>query len=246
MPRTTASWCRWRSRRRRTSAGGPPRCWRTPGTNRRRTSRPWSNAGSTPTCRSGREKRYGRPPRSAADHARSGWAGSCRRMQGVSASSGARRSWSPSTAGSNTCSASVPSRCAGSRRRRVSGVSSASSSTCGGWRLWRLLHEPSACRLGALDCGRDRHPGARDFTVAFDGGEITSDAGLLLVREFDERLGLTAALREAVSETRDRRYVTHDLLALLRQRVYQIAAGYEDANDAGFLRADPTLQTVAQ
>ena len=86
----------------------------------------------------------------------------------------------------------------------------------------------------------------RKLTVAFDGGEITSDAGLLLVREFDERLGLTAALREAVSETRDRRYVTHDLLALLRQRVYQIAAGYEDANDAGFLRADPTLQTVAQ
>jgi hypothetical protein len=82
------------------------------------------------------------------------------------------------------------------------------------------------------------------ITAAFDGGEITTDAGLLLVREFDERLALTAALREAVPDPRDRRYVTHDVLTLLRQRVYQIAAGYEDANDATFLRHDPTLQTV--
>ena len=82
------------------------------------------------------------------------------------------------------------------------------------------------------------------ITVAFDGGEITTEAGLLLLREFDERLGLTAALRGAVPDPRDRRYVTHDVLTLLRQRVYQIAAGYEDANDATYLRHDPTLQTV--
>jgi len=86
----------------------------------------------------------------------------------------------------------------------------------------------------------------RKVTAAFDGGEITSDTGLLLVREFDERLGLTAALRAAVPDDRDGRYVTHDVLTLLRQRVYQIAAGYEDANDATYLRHDPTLQTVAQ
>ena len=85
----------------------------------------------------------------------------------------------------------------------------------------------------------------RKLTVAFDGGEITTDAGLLLVREFDERLGLTAALRAAVPDPRDRRYVSHDVLTLLRQRIYQIAAGYEDANDATYLRHDPTLQSVA-
>jgi hypothetical protein len=84
------------------------------------------------------------------------------------------------------------------------------------------------------------------ITAAFDGGEITTEAGLLLVREFDDRLGLTAALRHAVPETRDRRYVTHDVLTLLRQRIYQIAAGYEDANDATTLRHDPTLQAVVQ
>jgi hypothetical protein len=85
----------------------------------------------------------------------------------------------------------------------------------------------------------------RKLTVAFDGGEITTDAGLLLVREFDDRLGLTAALRAAVPDPRDRRYVSHDVLTLLRQRIYQIAAGYEDANDAIYLRHDPTLQSVA-
>jgi Transposase DDE domain group 1 len=84
------------------------------------------------------------------------------------------------------------------------------------------------------------------ITAAFDGGEITRDAGWLLVREFDDRLGLTAALRDAVRDASDRRYVSHDMLALRRQRVYQIAAGYEDANDATYLRHGPTLQTVAQ
>ena len=84
------------------------------------------------------------------------------------------------------------------------------------------------------------------ITAAFDGGEITTEAGLLLVREFDDRLGLTATLSDAVADRRDRRYVTHDVLTLLRQRVYQIAAGYEDANDATFLRHDPTLQTVTR
>jgi hypothetical protein len=84
----------------------------------------------------------------------------------------------------------------------------------------------------------------RKLTAAFDGGEITTEAGLLLVREFDERLGLTAALRAAVADERDRRYVTHDVLTLLRQRVYQIVAGYEDANDATTLRHDPALQSA--
>ena len=72
----------------------------------------------------------------------------------------------------------------------------------------------------------------RKLVVDFAGGEITTDAGLVLLREFDERLGLTAALKRVVPDPRDRRYVQHDWLAVLRQRIYQIAAGYEDANDA--------------
>ena len=83
------------------------------------------------------------------------------------------------------------------------------------------------------------------LNVAFDGGEITSDAGLVLLREFDERLGVTAALAKLVADPRDTRFTAHELLTLLRQRIYQIAAGYEDANDATALRHDPTLCAVA-
>lgn len=81
--------------------------------------------------------------------------------------------------------------------------------------------------------------------VAFDGGVITSDAGVVLLREFDERLGLTAELTRVVADPRDRRFTAHPLLTVLRQRIYQIAAGYEDANDATALRHDPTLCVVA-
>jgi len=74
---------------------------------------------------------------------------------------------------------------------------------------------------------------------------LTTDAGLLLVRDFDEQLGLTADVVDRITDTRDVRYVTHDWDALVRQRLYQIAAGYEDVNDADRLRHDPTFQVVA-
>ena len=67
------------------------------------------------------------------------------------------------------------------------------------------------------------------LVLDFAGGEITSEAGLVVLREFDERLRLTHGLRAAVPDERDARYVTHELVTLLRQRLYQIAAGYEDA-----------------
>lgn len=67
----------------------------------------------------------------------------------------------------------------------------------------------------------------RKLTVDFNGSEITGDAGLLLLREFDERLGLTAGLQKSVIDDRDKRYVRHAALDLLRQRIYQIAAGWQ-------------------
>jgi hypothetical protein len=83
------------------------------------------------------------------------------------------------------------------------------------------------------------------LVVDFAGGTLTTDAGLLLVREFDEQLGLTTDVVRRVTDTRDARYVTHELDALVRQRLYQIAAGYEDVNDADRLRHDPTFQVIA-
>ena len=63
--------------------------------------------------------------------------------------------------------------------------------------------------------------------------------------QFDERLKLTERLKQVVSDPRDERYVDIELLTLMRQRVYQITAGYEDANDATYLRDDPTMRTVS-
>jgi hypothetical protein len=83
------------------------------------------------------------------------------------------------------------------------------------------------------------------LVVDFAGGALTTDAGLLLVREFDEQLGLSADVVGRITDTRDARSITHELDALVRQRLYQIAAGYEDVNDADRLRHDPTFQVVA-
>jgi Transposase DDE domain group 1 len=82
--------------------------------------------------------------------------------------------------------------------------------------------------------------------IEFDGGAITGDAGLVLLREFDERLGLTAGLKTLLVDERDGRYTHHSALDLVRQRIYQIGAGYEDGNDANFLRDDPTMRAVVR
>lgn len=85
----------------------------------------------------------------------------------------------------------------------------------------------------------------RPLHCDFSGGQITGDAGLLPLRAFDERHYLTRDWVQLLSDPRDDERVHHHSLTLLRQRIYQIVAGYEDANDADRLRHDPTLQIVA-
>jgi hypothetical protein len=79
----------------------------------------------------------------------------------------------------------------------------------------------------------------------FSGGQITSDAGLLPLRAFDQRHHLSQDWAVLLRDDRQEDRVQHDSQALLRQRLYQIVAGYEDANDADRLRHDPLLQIVA-
>lgn len=81
-------------------------------------------------------------------------------------------------------------------------------------------------------------------TARFDGGSLTSDAGLLVMREFDHHFRLSDDLDDAYQDRRRADRIEHSALALLRQRVYQIVAGYEDADDSDLLRTDPALQTV--
>jgi hypothetical protein len=77
------------------------------------------------------------------------------------------------------------------------------------------------------------------------GGELSSDGGLLLVAGADRTLRLTERLSGGIQDPRAPAQLRHPLLALLRQRVYQIALGYEDGNDAQTLRHDPLLKTAA-
>jgi len=71
-------------------------------------------------------------------------------------------------------------------------------------------------------------------TVDFAGGEIASDVGLLLIRQADNSLGLATGLSGCIEDSRDSRYADHRMVELLRQRLYQIVAGYEDCNGANF------------
>ncbi len=78
----------------------------------------------------------------------------------------------------------------------------------------------------------------RHIQANFTGGAITSDGGMLLLRDMDRRLGLTEAISKRFSDTRKRTRIQHDYLSLLRQRVYAICLGYEVLNDHQSLRVD--------
>ena len=84
----------------------------------------------------------------------------------------------------------------------------------------------------------------QQVTVAFDGGQIVSDAGLLPLRHFEKQLGLLADLAARLPDPRSPRFTQHSTEALLTQQVYQILAGYPDCNDAQRLRQDPLFQTL--
>ena len=76
----------------------------------------------------------------------------------------------------------------------------------------------------------------------FDGGQISSDAGVLLLKETEQQVGIINSIKAALDDKRDQRYVKHSLSELLQQRIYQIACGYEDANDSDTLRDDPVFK----
>jgi Transposase DDE domain group 1 len=84
----------------------------------------------------------------------------------------------------------------------------------------------------------------RPVQASFTGGSLSSDGGLLLLAQLDRKIGLTERAAECLREWRLLERVKHSLLDLVRQRVYQIAAGYEDCNDADTLRSDPALKVA--
>ena len=84
----------------------------------------------------------------------------------------------------------------------------------------------------------------RRVEAQFSGGEVTSDGGVMLLRQADRLTGLMEAIDRALPDPRDPALITHSQLSLLRQRVYALALGYEDLNDHETLRTDPAIQTA--
>jgi len=80
----------------------------------------------------------------------------------------------------------------------------------------------------------------------FKGGEISSDAGVLFLREVENRIGLVSRMTDSLRDRRHPGYVKHQLCELFKQRVFQIASGYEDGNDSNELRKDPIMKMACE
>src|SRR4051812_43550003 len=100
------------------------------------------------------------------------------------------------------------------------------------------------------DCNRDTFAfsrlGPQTVTADLRGGQLTTDAGAVLLREVDHRIGLIAAIDRCLPDPRRPELITHDQKTLLAQRIFGIASGYEDLNDHQTLRRDPTFQVLAE
>ncbi len=84
----------------------------------------------------------------------------------------------------------------------------------------------------------------RKVEANFSAGNVTSDGGIMLIREMDNRLGLTKKLSQVIEDSRHPSYISHSHESLLRQRIYALSAGYEDLNDHEILRKDIAFQTA--
>ena len=82
----------------------------------------------------------------------------------------------------------------------------------------------------------------KKVSVSFDGGSLSSDGGVLVLRDVERRLGLAERLAGCIVDRRDPSRIDHKLIEMLRWRMFLIAAGYEDADDCDSLRADPVFK----
>lgn len=84
--------------------------------------------------------------------------------------------------------------------------------------------------------------GRKKVSVGFDGGQLSSDGGVLLLRGVERKLGLAARLASCLRDKRDPDLIEHSLEEMLKLRMFAIAAGYEDADDCDSLRYDPIFK----
>ena len=86
---------------------------------------------------------------------------------------------------------------------------------------------------------------SRPVQIEVSPAPLTSDAGLLPIRQFDDRIRLTEQFAAALEDRRDPQFVEQSLLSMVRQRIYGILADYEDQNDHDTLRSDPVFKLIA-
>jgi hypothetical protein len=97
------------------------------------------------------------------------------------------------------------------------------------------------CTADQMDFGR---LGRCRIEANFEGGALSSDGGLMLLRQLDRKIGLSAAVASALHDRRDPDLIEHPLRELVAQRLYGLCCGYEDLNDHIALRNDPLMQTA--
>ena len=107
-----------------------------------------------------------------------------------------------------------------------------------------------ACVEGMTECGTEgllfSDLGPRKVVADFTGGLLSSDGGVLLLRQIDRGMGITRHLAGCFRDTRNALFVDHSVEQLLAQRLYGLALGYEDLNDHDTLRLDPLLAVACE
>ena len=88
--------------------------------------------------------------------------------------------------------------------------------------------------------------GSKKIHADFNGGSLTSDAGAVLLREVDRRIGLINAIDRCIPDPRNQFFIAHEQRTMLAQRIFGIALGYEDLNDHQSLRNDPLFQIISE
>lgn len=105
--------------------------------------------------------------------------------------------------------------------------------------LMTILKKISEKKEQVLNLSSVEH---KSVNLSFTGDQISSDGGLLLLGEVNRQLKLTSKISDCISDKRDSRYIDHTIEELITQRVFQIAAGYEDCNDCNDMRNDLILK----
>jgi hypothetical protein len=84
--------------------------------------------------------------------------------------------------------------------------------------------------------------GSKDIAATFDGGQLSSDSGVLIQREIEKRLGIASVLPRHLPDGRDQGRIVHTHTEMMRARMFAIAGGYENCDDLDAPRIDPAFK----